>query len=882
MSRRERSREANAKKLTRKSLPLVLAVMLAAALILAFAPASQASPGWSAPVSLSGTDLNSRDPQIALDASGNPHVVWRAYDSSMYDRIWYSENTGSGWSAPLNISPGIDRNNEMPQIALDAGGNPHVVWYGDDGLVGGRIYYSANTGSGWSAPLNISAGLTDNFAPRIALDAGGNPQVVWRGKEGGVVGWIYYSANTGSGWSAPLNISPGMTGNNNPQIALDAGGNPHVAWIGISGSYTRIHYSEKTGSGWSAPLDISPTTIENGAPRIVLDAGGNPHVVWEGWDGSLEMRIYYSENAGGGWSAPLIISTGSTDKYLPQIALDAGGHPYVVWYGSDGVTSQVYYSEKTGSSWSAPLIISTTTTDNTGPQIALDPDGNPHVVWEGKDGVSYRIHYSAKSGSSWSTPLKISTGVTEDSNAQIALDGGGNPHVVWHGIDGSTFRIYYSENVPYNFYFAEGYTGAGFREYLCLGNSSSAPVKVKVAYLVKDGTPSEKTYTVPATSRFTADVNAEVGADKEVSIKCEAAAPFIAERPMYFDYQGGGGSWTGGSDAVGAPLPSTTWYFAEGYTGPGFDEWVCVLNPWGSDAHLTFNFQTQEDGLVVPTGTYSVPANSRATFKANDLLEGKSYQTSLKLTSDVPVVAERPMYFEYQGTGSWGWTGGHDMMGTPTLARDYYFAEGTTRAGFEEWLTLQNPGTSEITVHASYQLGEGAPVEQDYSIPAASRKTLYVPTEAGADKDVSVHLSSASDFLAERPMYFDYQGMGSWGWTGGHCVIGAPSQGTDWFFAEGYTGEGFEEWLCIQNPGAAAAKVRITYYPQGGGAPISKGPITVAANSRYTVYVNSDAGEGLSLCAKVSSDKPVIVERPMYFNFDGTWDGGSDVVGYIP
>ncbi len=131
-------------------------------------------------------------------------------------------------------------------------------------------------------------------------------------------------------------------------------------------------------------------------------------------------------------------------------------------------------------------------------------------------------------------------------------------------------------------------------------------------------------------------------------------------------------------------------------------------------------------------------------------------------------------------------------------------------------------------------------------------------------------------------MYFDYQGTGSWGWTGGHCVIGAVAQGTAWFFAEGYTGAGFEEWLCIQNPGASNAHVSITYYPQGGGAPIIKDPITVAANSRATVFVNTDAGEGLSICAKVASDKPVIVERPMYFNFDGIWTGGSDVVGYLP
>ncbi len=130
-------------------------------------------------------------------------------------------------------------------------------------------------------------------------------------------------------------------------------------------------------------------------------------------------------------------------------------------------------------------------------------------------------------------------------------------------------------------------------------------------------------------------------------------------------------------------------------------------------------------------------------------------------------------------------------------------------------------------------------------------------------------------------MYFNYQGTASWGWTGGHCVIGATNQSTDWFFAEGYTGTGFEEWLCIQNAGAAAAQVTITYYPEGG-APIVKAPITVPANSRYTVNVNTDAGTELSLCAGISSSQPVIVERPMYFNFRGEWTGGHDVVGYIP
>ena len=429
-----------------------------------------------------------------------------------------------------------------------------------------------------------------------------------------------------------------------------------------------------------------------------------------------------------------------------------------------------------GSGWSAELNLSPGTTDNSYQRIALDASGHPHVIWHGNDGSTYRVYYSTNSGSGWSAPLSISSTITDNLSLQIALDGGGNPHAVWQGNDaGSANRIYYAEDVPNTFYFAEGYTGPGFREYLCLGNSSGTPVKVKVTYLVKDGTPPlEKTYDVPALSRFTADVNSEVGPDKEVSIKCSAPSSFVAERPMYFDYQGGGGSWTGGSDAVGASLPSTSWYFAEGYTGPGFDEWICVLNPWGAEAHLTFNFQTQEDGLVVPTGTYTVPAHSRATFKANDLLEGKSYQTSLKLTSDVPVVAERPMYFEYSGTGSWGWTGGHDVMGVPMLARDYYFAEGTTRPGFEEWLTLQNPGTAEITVHAVYQLGEGAPIPKGVQ---GSRRLPQDPlrTRRGGNGEGRLRPPLFCLRLPSRaPHVLRLPGHGLLGLDRGHCVIGAP------------------------------------------------------------------------------------------------------------
>jgi hypothetical protein len=39
---------------------------------------------------------------------------------------------------------------------------------------------------------------------------------------------------------------------------------------------------------------------------------------------------------------------------------------------------------------------------------------------------------------------------------------------------------------------------------------------------------------------------------------------------------------------------------------------------------------------------------------------------------------------------------------------------------------------------------------------------------------------------------------------------------------------------------------------------------------------------GQDVSIKVTAGKPIVAERPMYFNYKGVWTGGHDVVGYTP
>ena len=104
----------------------------------------------------------------------------------------------------------------------------------------------------------------------------------------------------------------------------------------------------------------------------------------------------------------------------------------------------------------------------------------------------------------------------------------------------------------------------------------------------------------------------------------------------------------------------------------------------------------------------------------------------------------------------------------------------------------------------------------------------------------------------------------------------------NWYFAEGTCRPGFDPYICIQNPAAVDTEVNITYM-RGNGENNSQ-KVMVPARSRQTVRVKDTLGEGDSeaydfSASVVSTGAPVIVERPMYFDYRGMWDGGHDVMG---
>ncbi|MHB8896048.1 MAG: hypothetical protein ACYC99_12855 [Candidatus Geothermincolia bacterium] len=437
-----------------------------------------------------------------------------------------------------------------------------------------------------------------------------------------------------------------------------------------------------------------------------------------------------------------------------------------------------------------------------------------------------------------------------------------------------------------NFYFAEGTTRPGFDPYFTIANPGDTAADVTISYMKGDGTDAIQALSVAAHSRATAHpadalgVGDDAAHDFSAKITCAKGQSIVVERPMYFDYQG----WTGGSDVMGTVSPASTYYFAEGTTRPGFETYFTIANPGGEVSKVTLTYM-KGDGKT-SSQNISVAARSRATVHPADVLgvgddAAHDFSAKVECTNGRQIVAERPVYFDYDG-----WTGGTDVMGAVSPASTFYFAEGTTRPGFDPYFCVQNPAGSMANVTLTYMKGDGTTIAQNITVGAHSRATVRAKDALGSGDDsahdfsATVACTNGNQVVVERPMYFDYKG-----WTGGSDVIGATMPATAFSFAEGTTRPNFESYFTVGNPGGTSADVTLTYM-KGDGREVTQS-IVVPAGSRATVHpadvigTGDDAAHDFSTQVLCTNGARIVVERPMYFNYNG-WTGGHDVMGFTP
>ena len=163
------------------------------------------------------------------------------------------------------------------------------------------------------------------------------------------------------------------------------------------------------------------------------------------------------------------------------------------------------------------------------------------------------------------------------------------------------------------------------------------------------------------------------------------------------------------------------------------------------------------------TATKTIPATGRATVDVNSdvpALVGFDHSVTIATTNSVEFVAERAIYKDY---GTVDWAAGHCSIGSTNPSTTWYLPEGSTAGNFDEFILLQNPGSTAATVTLTYLSESTTAVTATTTVGATSRKTVD-PSVTIPSGHFSTKIESTEDIVAERAMY--------WSSKNAHCSIG--------------------------------------------------------------------------------------------------------------
>ena len=196
------------------------------------------------------------DPQIAVDFSGSSHVTWYGDDGNDSEIYWVKVDAAGVPGTVKKVSTHPDNmpwDDEGPQIAVDFSGNSHVIWKGFDGT-DYEIYWVKVDVSGILGTVQKVSTHPDNmtnrdYHPQIAVDSVGTSYVTWAGDDGNDLDLEIYCVNINAsgavGTVQKVSTQPGDLDFDETayiDVAVDSSGNSYVVWAGLDGIDWEIYH----------------------------------------------------------------------------------------------------------------------------------------------------------------------------------------------------------------------------------------------------------------------------------------------------------------------------------------------------------------------------------------------------------------------------------------------------------------------------------------------------------------------------------------------------------------------------------------------------------------------------------------------------------------
>lgn len=367
-------------------------------------------------------------PALAVSPGGLPYVAWvQALQSLFVTEIYVLHWDGGRWSEVgegSNTNGGITNTNEAStsaSIDFAPDGTLYLAW-GE----AGEIYVKQWDGIAWeevgpgpASGQGISLQEGSAGYPSLAVAPNGMLYVAWQQAfDGGY--HIYVLRWNGATWDEVGTGSASGRGISNtnvavaPQLQIDSGGTPYIAWADTTTGEQLIYVRRWIGNRWeevgigsasgpglgsiNMPNGIAPDSKTesketafliwpNDLPALAIGPDNAPYIVWP-YNNRAAIAVRHWNEATDEWEV-IDFSTDSNQKRTPQIAISPDGQPYIAWRGNDEWGRGIYVRRWNGRYWEEVAPGSARANGigikglyNYNPVLAFGPDGTLYVAWD--------------------------------------------------------------------------------------------------------------------------------------------------------------------------------------------------------------------------------------------------------------------------------------------------------------------------------------------------------------------------------------------------------------------------------------------------------------------------------------------------------------------
>ena len=232
------------------------------------------------------------------------------------------------------------------------------------------------------------------------------------------------SISAGGNWSIALDLSASPSHTEDASIAVDSSGRIHAVW---SEGGEVLHRLD-AGGGWSAPSHVASGT----SPDLAADAAGRVHLVFANRFADSDDIYFMSWLPAGGWGLPVNLSEGVGVSSSPRVAIGPDHSFAVVWSARSAESEFIYVARSAdGLLWS---MLPIPHAHGTHPVVALTSSANLLVAWQGPYddvGSPSEIFLSQQTGSQWTLPVDVSASPELNSCLPWLSTGQGEAYVAW-------------------------------------------------------------------------------------------------------------------------------------------------------------------------------------------------------------------------------------------------------------------------------------------------------------------------------------------------------------------------------------------------------------------------------------------------------------------